>query len=348
MFLYAASHNRFWAQIVGYISFVFALYSYNSARIVVPVIAGLLFIFYFRRFKFWQWLVVFLISTFLMIPALRFFISPVGLVRAQQVSLFYAITQDPWQQFLLNFWQNISPITLFIKGEPTIAHLTPHRMSLLYAFELPFFIVGLITLLKRKKKEFFVILVLLVVGFVPPSITTLNPHALRASLVIPATVFVSAFGAGIFFDFIWNFRLRNLLIGGYILLLGISIYNFLETYHNRYARDSGPDWQADIRIASREILKQPEYQNIYIDTFGPARIAFSWYLKIEPELYQKNITNNHVGKYYFEVNSPDSVMTNSSNLFVSRTLSTNHGRVIKVVNYPNGLPAFYLFDFSEL
>ena len=136
-------HSGKWL-ILSIISLVFTLYSYNSSRIVVPVIGFILFIFYFREFNWKAWVAGILFGLIICIPFLKFALSPSGMVRAQMVSIFYQpYIYDPWKIFLSNYWINISPKTLFISGDPTIAHLTPFRMSLVYPFQAIFLLVGL-------------------------------------------------------------------------------------------------------------------------------------------------------------------------------------------------------------
>lgn len=340
-FLRAVNRQSRRVLVAGFIFFVASLYAYNSARIVTPLVAGLLCIIYFRRFKLKDWCLTFAIAIFLAWPFVKFSLSPQGLVRAQQVSIFFNGGRNIGKQFLLNYAKNISLTTLFVKGEPTIAHLTPYRMSLMYLVELPFFLIALVGIIRKLHKEQILILVWFLAGFIPPALTTLNPHALRASLAIPAAVMISAAGTTEVFSRLIR-RLKYILGGIWLLLLGLSAVGFLTVYHTRYAVDAGWDWQVGIRRAAARIkLLEPAYDQIYIDEEGASRIAYLWYLRFDPVLYQASPDKYSLGKYRF-INPATTVFPPSS-LIVTRSPIVN-ARLREMVYYPDGEVAYEIYE----
>ena len=281
-----------------------------------------------------------MIGGIIALPFIIFSASPEGLARAKQVSIFFQQNQNPIvKQFLLNYWANISPFYLFVKGDPTIAHLTPYRMSLLYLVEAPFFFLGLFMLIVKRSKAYFVILILFLVSAVPPAISTLSPHALRATLILPTTVFISALGFGYFLEMVNNKNIQKIILGLYILIISISTLRFLNIYHNKYAINTGWDWQAGIKRASQRVLEiENNYSDIYFD-LDPRLIPVVWYLKIDPSLYQKSRSKNQFGKFYINEN-----VSSAHGLYVGLQ-TPPRGNLLEYIYYPNNSVAYGIWEF---
>lgn len=329
---------------IAIISFVLALYSYTSARVIIPTVLLVLVTFYFKRFTITSWLKALLIGVIIAAPFIIFASSAEGLARAKQISIFYQPTKYPiYQQFFFNYLANISPYYLFIKGDPTIAHASPHRMSLIYLVEFPFFIIGLLTIIRSKSRNYFLILILFLIGFIPPALAMATPwyqpHALRAMMALPASIFISAYGFCYLISKIKRSNLRKYLLGIYVLILCFFTLNFLNTYHNKYAIDAGWDWQTDVKQVTLEILRlQKDYDGVYFSS-GPRSIAVAWYLKYNPALYQLTADKYNLGKYHFEVNSWELIPKTGRNLYVTGT-NVASGRLLKYVYFPNGKTAY--------
>ena len=339
-FFRAIRENSIFILGIAILSFVMTFYSYNSARVVTPIILLTLVILYFKKFSLLSWLKISLIGGIIALPFIIFSLSPEGLARARQISIFYQpIENSLVRQFLSNYWVNVSPLYLFVKGDPTIAHLTPYRMSLLYFVELPFFFIGLLMLLIKRSKEYFFILILLLVAFIPPAIATLNPHALRAFLVLPASTFISALGFGYFLTVFQKTYVKNFLVGLYVVTLGISTYKFLDIYHNKYAINAGWDWQVGIKKASLRVLEtENNYSDIYFD-LDPRSISVLWYLKIHPALYQESINKNHLGKFHINEN-----VSSTHGLYVGFR-PPPRAELLEYVYYPNNSVAYGIWEF---
>jgi len=338
-FFRAVRENSTFVLSISTLSFVLTLYSYNSARIVTPIVLATLLILYFKKFPLFTWVKVLLIGTVIALPFIIFSVSLEGLLRARQVSIFFQSTNNSiLKQFLINYWANISPFYLFMKGDPTIAHLTSHRMSLLYLVESPFFFFGFAMLFIKRSREYFFVLILLLTAFIPPAISTLNPHALRSVLVLPATVFISALGFGYFLAIFKSKDFQKIAAGVFVAILSISTLRFLNVYHNKYVIDAGWDWQVGIRRASQRVLEvENKYNDIYFD-LDPRRIPLVWYLKINPKLYQTNPNKNHLGKYHINEN-----ISSVHGLYIG--LQQPEGKLLEYVYYPNNTVAYGIWEF---
>lgn len=319
------------------ICFVMTLYSYNSARIVFPLVLLLLFLMYFRNFEFKSWVKIMIVPLILIIPFLNFSLSTEGLARARQVSVFFQ-KGTTLTDVLSNYSKNISPIYLFKEGDPTFNHLTPYRMSLLYLAEAPFFFFGLTYLILSRSKNLLSIVVLFFISLIPPSFATLNPHALRGMLVLSATPIITAAG---FCFFLYSFKsnyLRHIMLVFFVFVIFTSTVFFLDTYHNKYAPTSGWDWQVGIKRAAFRVLEiENNYSDIYFDV-DPRLIPVLWYLKIDPKFYQNNLNKNHFGKYHINesIYSPHG-------LYVG--LNPPKGKLLEYIYYPNNSVAYGIWEF---
>lgn len=327
------------------LGFVIALYAYNSARIVVPAIAVLLLMIYGRNFKIKSLLITCLIGIIAAIPFIKFALSQEGLSYPSKVTIFYQTEVKPIiKQMISNYWQNISPNTLFVQGETTIARDTPHRMSLLYLVNLPFFLVGLGVILKYRSRELLFMLIFWLLAFIPPAITTTNPHALRSIFAVPSSIFIIALGVSFYLTHITNIKFYKLCTGLYIFLLSVSVFTFLFIYHNRYALDAGRDWQICIKKATQRVLElQADYDSIYIEDNTAEWIAYLWYLKYIPANYVQTQIKNNLGKYHFGNNFTGRISKSGRNLYVTRK-SYSEGKLIEEITYPNNSVAIRLWE----
>ncbi|MEK7165243.1 MAG: glycosyltransferase family 39 protein [Patescibacteria group bacterium] len=330
--------------LVAVLSFSLSLYSYNSVRIVLPLVLFILFILYLRKIPFWWWICGFLLGLTVIIPFIRYSMSPAGLARAQQVSIFYQPQpQNLLKTFANQYWKNVSPDTLFIRGEPTIAHLTSYRWGLLYLIEAPFVVLGLVALIKKHTREYIFMITFLFICFIPPAITTLSPHALRGSLAIPVMVFVSAYGFVTLCMHIKKDKLRKIVVVFYTSILGISLINFLNVYHYHYVPNSGWDWQVGIKRVTDEVLRiRNGYEEVYFAESGAARVSYLYYLKVDPLLYQTSPQKDALPPYFFNVTDPGLIPVTGKNLYVTPGVLEGW-QPLEEISYPNGEIAYRIY-----
>ncbi len=301
LFFKAVNSNKWWLVLSG-TAWVLSLYSYNSARIVVPLAVLILFVLYFKKFPLKIWLTALIINLIIAVPFVRFLISPAGWVRAEDASIVFKENYRANLGGILinNYLANISPEYLFIKGDPTIDSGNFNRMGLLHWVEAIFIIIGLFAAVKTRKKELLLLIILATVGFIPPTVGSIGPHALRGLLALPFIAAVSSWGwsEGIL---IW--RKKWLQIGLFMitmLIIVISAVNFWYTYHFKYMKQAFRDWEGDYAMVVPEAQKLAGDYDL-VD-FGPdldriSPISVWWYLKIPPEIYQTSPDKNKMGKY---------------------------------------------------
>lgn len=345
---FKAVNNRSWTNLIfSGLSFITTLYTYNSSRIVTPLLALMLIILYRKVFSFKQWLLTLFLCLIILQPFWQFISSPAGLVRSQQASIFY---QDVslLETFIKNYWQSASPWTLFVAGD--FYDKAPHYIGLLHIFELPFFITGLIYLLWliRKSTDFIkpgsVILALLVIGFIPGAISFPSPLALRTLLVLPSTLFISALGIGHV-----GYTLRSYWrTAFYIILSFIAIFSwrqFYNEYHQGYIITASERvWQYGKRQTLLEVKKlAPIYGKIYLHP--DLRIVnAAWYLKFDPAMYFEKLYLDQDMRQYEFIDSPNNIPdSNRPILYAGPADMLDAEPLRQIFEYQNNA-IFYIWD----
>lgn len=317
------------------IGFVATLYSYNSARIVTPIIVIILFLLYFKHFEIRYWIKMILVPAILILPFLNFALEPEGLARARQVSVFFQANSSTGQIFS-NYLKNISPLYLFKNGDPTIGHLTPYKMPLIYLVEAPFFFAGLAYLIFKQTKISFVIISLFLISQVPPAISTLSPHALRGVFALGTTPVISAIGFSWFLNLFKKNNLYLIATSIFIFAILFSTVSFLNTYHNKYIPSTVWDWQVGTKSTAHKVLEiEDSYSDIYLDWYP---ITAAWYLKINPVVYQTSKDKTKLGKFHIN----DDISTEHG-LYVG--LKPPGGKLLNYVYYPDKSIAYGLWEF---
>jgi 4-amino-4-deoxy-L-arabinose transferase-like glycosyltransferase len=257
-FLFLSSTAKRWLIIVSALCFVGALYSYQSQKIIIPLIILTLGIF-FRKELLRQNRIVLLsivISFFLLIPLINATFSSNGLVRFHGTSVLndsHPLYEKARQEFVAakkehNLLQQIINhprfTSLRIVGEQYFLHFSlqwlfagtadeAHKVpftGLLYLWEFPFIILGFFVAYKTLERRCFLFLIIwLLSSPLPASITTQAPHAMRSYTFLPVW---QMFGAmGIFYFFRrgnLSFRIAGMLIFSVVIM--ISIKDFVNNY----------------------------------------------------------------------------------------------------------------------
>lgn len=339
---YKAARTHSGIYLVGsLLSFVITLYAYNSARIVTPAVVAVLLLVWFKRFSVRQWLVALGIAGLVALPFIRFSVSPAGSARATQVSIFHQKGfQAGFKEFVPNYLANISPYYLFIHGDPTIDSGSQHRMGLVHLVELPFLITGLVLAVIKRKKQLVPLYILLVIGFVPPAVTTHNPHALRAIFVVPALVFLSALGI------VYWLRITasRLGIGIVVGLLLLSFLRFFTMYHTQYVPHAAGDWLVGMKETVLYAQSLEEKNNgIYYDaTMFP--IAVLWHTKFDPARYHELTDKSILGNIHLNSGS-ESISPGQTALYITKRTDV-HGELIQTIYLPTGQMAYTIWKLK--
>lgn len=317
--------KRFFAAM----SFIAAMYAYHAARIVVPLILVGIDVFYWKQLEITKhikkYMLIILLSSFVLLPLLRDMLGPAGLARATGVSIF----SDPGVvarieeqrntysnpnsikakllhnrpvnysiEFIENWLQHYSSAFLFIQGDEIQRNKVP-AMGQMYIYSAILLSIGLLSLIKSKTLNHSTKLVLLWWLAIAPSaaaITFQSPHALRAqNMVVPLEI-ISAYG---FVSLVYwlKHKAGNIKVFGiYILLLCIIIFSGLTKYIDRYWNYMAKDLPFSSQYGVKEMVEyvaknQSKYSKVFITTvYDQPYVLYLFYTKIDPRVFQANHT----------------------------------------------------------
>jgi 4-amino-4-deoxy-L-arabinose transferase-like glycosyltransferase len=217
--------------VVSVLLFIASAYSYNSFRILTPIVLGLVFIYKLYKKEF----VIVAISSLLLIasalPLYKLYKSDSGLSRLQSVGSSAVVG---------NYFKNFSPYYLFISGDSNPRSQIPNK-SQLYFIDSIFLALGVLYILKSKNPKLYAILFFLFIAPIPAAITKENPHALRSILMSPVLSTISAFG--IYSLIKQNKLFLGLVISAYLVFFG----NYYLSFVNKYNDLSKSAWQHEYK-----------------------------------------------------------------------------------------------------
>jgi 4-amino-4-deoxy-L-arabinose transferase-like glycosyltransferase len=322
-FLVKGFQSRKWF-LISMIPFAIAVYTYNTARIFVPLFLFTSFLLFAKDFwKFKKTIIVSMILFFvLMIPFIQFVLGGGGNARYKLVS----ITDDPGLiprieerrnnsslpgplpqlihnrvsyigfYFGRNYLSHFSPQFLFLNGAPHKQHHV-QGVGELYLIQAPLLLVGLYALFRFKNRFRYMLIAWPLLTLIPVSITQDSmPHALRTLIMNPFFQILSGYGLMTILDFLKkiNFSHAKYLfqatVGFGIMVLGVNfavyLYNFYVVYPVMYSRD----WQyGNTKVVEYIKQNQEKYDLIvYTRHFGEPHMFTLFYTQFPPEKYFNN------------------------------------------------------------
>lgn len=367
---------------ISVMAFVASMYTYQSPRLVVPVLVVLLVIFYWKRFFVKRNILVVILASILLVPLTFTLTSTAGLARFQGVSIFsdkgplnrvneergqHQDSSNFWARFFHNkeavyagnflghYLDHFNPKFLFISGDPLKRNNVPD-MGQMYAFEIVTLFAGLYFIIRNRYNHSKVIFLWLMVAPLASSLTYQTPHALRAhNMVIPLTL-ISGLGLGMLWESILHLSLsiKYLVIGLGVLIIFLSVANFLDRYFVHLPKEYALEWEYGFSQTMAYVSKnQNQYRKIVVtDRYDQPYILFLFYSRYNPATYQqqsKAIGDNKFGfttisafdKYEFRPIGKEEISKSKNILFVGTDEEIGaNGHLLKVINFPNGLPAF--------
>ena len=299
-------------------SFIFGLsiFTYNSARIFVPLFLVSLIFLYKKKMKLnlssvtsGLIFIAFLLAGFYLAvfqdSSARYYwvrILDEGAINFLEQSrnnspfsnlitqlIYNKITYFSYN-FVLNYFKHLSIQFLAISGG-TNYQFSVQNLGLIYAVELPFLVYGFFKLLRNKLGWIF--LAWFLIAPIPASLTREAPHVLRSIFMLGAIQIITAFGLIQFFSLINRKRiLKNfsLAVIGF-LIISNALYYF-KSYFIDYPIKYSQAWQYGYKQAVFEVLKNyNKYDKIYFTKkYGEPHIFYMFYLKYDPARYQQNPT----------------------------------------------------------
>lgn len=325
VYFFYQSLKRPWFFLLCSASFAIAIPSYHAQRLVTPAIAFLLLIRHrktifspsYRKFFFGGLIIGLLIS----LPTLSVVLTPGFLARATGLNIFNYDKGLPWGfasdyrgplgwlvnnkpflsliEFSSLYLSYFSPRNMFVLGDYGPRSSFPY-LSTFFIWQFPLYVYGLYLLLKQKtlgELKFFVIALLLISPL--PAAVTRDPYStIRAlQMVIPLIIIISLAIIAIYQ------KLTTLFKYSYIFLFFVLIsYSILKLYSsviilNEYYR--AEYWNYGWELVVEKIKKFEENLPVVMDNArSEAYIQLAFFLKYDPESFQKQNTEVNLDEYY--------------------------------------------------
>jgi len=320
----AAVQDRRWYLIISAISFALSMYTFNTSRVVAPLLVILLLIAFRKKLLIIkkQALIAFIVGLIIFLPTFKFLLSPQAGSRFQEVNIFSDITilktanqeiaNDNnslfskiihnrrfvyTQEYLKHYFDNLSPNFLFIKGDGNPKFST-QDVGQMYIWDIVFFIGGILFLFRKKEGNWWLVPLWLLIGIIPAATARETPHALRIETTLPMFQILVAYG---FVTFLEWAKQKRLKLKTYNLNLGIILpfifyillfLNFAYFYHNyfyHYPSQFSGEWQYGYK-QSIDYVTSVENQYDYIqvsNVLGRPYIYYLFYTKTNPDDYRK-------------------------------------------------------------
>lgn len=380
LFLYGV-YERKWFLLLSIASFVLSLYTFNTARIVAPILVLILGI-SFRKKMLEQkkhTIIAVIVGILLILPILKFLLSSEANLRFREVNIFsdpkvieitnqeIANDRNKWWskivhnrrfvytiEYMRHYFANLNPSFLFVKGDGNPKFST-QDVGQMYLWDLPFFIIGIFLIFRKKEGNWWLVPVWLVVGIIPAATARETPHALRIETTLPTFQIITAYG---FVNILGMVRRYRYLI--HTTLYAILFLNFLYYYHGyytHYPKEFSGEWQYGYKNAI-EFVKtiKDDFGQVNVTTLtGRPYIYYLFYTKTHPKDFRKTAIVRkdpygftHVdgfGAYRF---GDDLGRLNNGNkriLYVNVSgRSPKKANIFKTVKLLNGDPVFTIYE----
>ena len=267
-FLKAINKNS-WYLLPSAASFALTFYTFNTARVFVPLfVIALTIVFRTKLIKNWkQTVIAGVLGLFLLLPLIPFLLSPQAKLRFNEVNIFSDISIiERSNQYIANdggaFWSrlihnrrvlysiefakhyldNFNPKFLFITGDGN-PRFSTQDVGQLYIISLPFLITGTFILIRRKEGHFWILAVWLLLGIIPAATARETPHALRIETVIPTLQIITAYGFVLLVMVIRNKNIQKLTAGLAVLIYLFSLFYFFHGLMYHFPREYSSEWQ---------------------------------------------------------------------------------------------------------
>ena len=308
-------HRFLW---ISSVAFIAAMYTYQSARLVVPGLGFLLMILFWKRLLIKKNIAVFILAIILLLPLIFILPTSTGLARFKGVSIFSdkgplnrinqqrGQHQDPaqfWARFFHNkieaytvnfighYLDHFNPNFLFIAGGSLKRNQEPD-MGQMYIFEIATLLLGLYFLTRDKFTNTKVLFLWLIVAPLASSLTFQTPDAHRAhNMVIPLSL-ISGLGLSMFWESLLRLSqtIKYLTLSAGILVMGLSLVSYIDKYYVHLPKQYALEWEYGFSQAVAYITQnQNKYQKVVItDRYDQPYILLLFYSRYDPDSYQKD------------------------------------------------------------
>ncbi|MBU0619304.1 glycosyltransferase family 39 protein [Patescibacteria group bacterium] len=339
LYFYSLRKTRWIFLYLSYLVFGLTLYTYYSAKFFVPLFVLFLFLTGFKKAKknHALGLLIFIITA---LPALIFLTTPAGLNRWQQTNIFNSglNAQQTAISLIKNYGLYFSPRFLFQQANRSfIFRHSLKDWGVIYWFQLPLIILGILGLNKLRGNTKWLMIFLLLVYPLPAIFTTDNPSANRT--IIGVIVFSSLTALGVKS---LSQLLKPKLLCPILLLTSMA---FLSFYSRAYFKEY-PLYSADYwgwQYGPKEIIS---YFNQVDSQFDQLILSHQFNA---PQIFLKFYAPEKYSRY--SVGGLNDFSPEQKQLFALSPddwRQADINKIHKIIYYPNSQPAFYLAEINGL
>lgn len=318
---FVSKRKRSLLLVCSVISFIASMYTFNSARIVAPLLFIILCIFSYKQMFVMkkQVIIAGIIGMILIAPLGLFLQTPAAKLRFNEVNIFSdisiikTINQEVANDhnslfskgihnrrlvyliaYVKHYLDNLSPGFLFITGDGN-PKFSIQSVGQLYLWEIPFLILGVFFLFRKREGYWWFIPVWLLVGIIPAGVARETPHALRIESSLPTFQILTAYGLVTCYLFLTRIKIKQMhlshvYIGMITVLLMGNVMYFLYLYFVQYPSTYSGEWQYGYKQSIAYVQKEKDhYKNVIItNALGRPYIYYLFYTKFSPETFRKN------------------------------------------------------------
>ncbi len=333
IYLFIKSKINYQILFWSIISFLISMYTYQSPRLVAPILVVCLFLFYKRnlieiikKIEIKKKIFLSLLLLILSIPLILQFTTGEGNARFEGLSFFSdpgpasRVNELRGEHFNLNsfkdkilhnkltaygpiflghYLDHFRPDFLFIRGDPLIRNKVPETGQF-YLIEALFLIMGLLALIKNQFEHSKLLIIWILIAPLASSMTYQTPHGLRAlNMVIPLTL-VMGYGLWVIGNWLKN-KWRILILTLTALVVFFEFIHYLESYYVHYPKRYPLAWEYGFKEMVKKLEKyEPLYNNVVItDRYDQPYILVLFYKKYDPKKYQPQALLSPRDKFNF-------------------------------------------------
>ncbi len=322
--LFTESLKRKFLLPLSVLAFVVSMYTFNTARIVAPIVLVALTLFNLKSIlltKRVELIVSIILGGVVFLPLFLFLMTPQAKLRFNEVNIFsdgavvsrsnQEIENDNnaiWskiihnrrigysQEYLKHYFDNLSPNFLFISGDGN-PKFSIQSVGQLYLFEIPLLIAGLLFIFRKREGHWWIVPFLLFVGILPAATARETPHALRIETILPTFQILSALGAFYLLEKILNIKqkIKGIKLGFFVIIpfLLIALFNVVYFAHNyfvHYPKEFSGEWQYGYKEAIGYVDSvESQYERIvFTEDLGRPYIYALFYKKYDPHKFRQD------------------------------------------------------------
>jgi len=366
--------------ILSVICFITSLYTFNSARIVAPMLFLCLSFGFYKTL--WMQkkatIISFVIGLLFVLPIMQFLVSPEAKLRYAEVNIFADISlietanqevvndNNSWwskiihnrrvtygREFLNHYFDHFNPKFLFISGDENPKFST-QDVGQLYLWDIPFLIIGLLFLIRKRERNWWILPLWLLVAIIPAAFARETPHALRTESTLPTWQILTAYGFVTVLSLLKRFKVM-FATGAAIALISFVVY-FLHGYYLHYPTQYPLEWQDQYKeVVSYVKENQNKYERIHItEKMERGYVYTLFYMKYDPKKFREEakIRGNDFGfvhvdsfnKIYFPPDPRKLSSNNKNTLYIAATDQVPENvKILKKFYLLNGKEIFIAF-----